>query len=195
LDKGPDAFRTISEVADEIDVPQHVLRFWESRFAQLRPMKRGGGRRFYRPDDVDLLRGVRHLLYGEGYTIRGVQRILREQGAGFVQNVWRAGAEPPPRQAEDDDEEEESFAKAPSRERVAPDLSAFSLNSPPITERAPPIAERAVERREPQLAPPSPPTAPPRGIGAQSQQKLRAALDELVECQRLIERVLTVGDS
>jgi DNA-binding transcriptional MerR regulator len=93
VDKAPDAFRTISEVADEIDIPQHVLRFWETRFQQIRPMKRGGGRRYYRPDDVDLLRGVRHLLYGEGYTIRGVQRILREQGAGFVQDVWRAGAE------------------------------------------------------------------------------------------------------
>src|SRR5580658_6526748 len=102
LDKAPGAFRTISEVADEIDVPQHVLRFWESRFAQIRPMKRGGGRRFYRPEDVDLLRGVRHLLYGEGYTIRGVQRILREQGAPVVQNVWRAGAEPPPPEAEED---------------------------------------------------------------------------------------------
>ena len=80
MDKAPDAFRTISEVADELDVPQHVLRFWESRFPQIKPMKRGGGRRYYRPDDVDLLRGIRHLLYGEGYTIRGVQRILREQG-------------------------------------------------------------------------------------------------------------------
>ena len=92
MDKAPEAFRTISEVADEIDVPQHVLRFWESRFTQIRPMKRGGGRRYYRPDDVDLLRGVRHLLYGEGYTIRGVQRILRDEGAAFVQDVWRAGA-------------------------------------------------------------------------------------------------------
>ena len=87
MDKAPDAFRTISEVADEIDVPQHVLRFWESRFTQIKPMKRGGGRRYYRPDDVDLLRGVRHLLYGEGYTIRGVQRILRDEGSAFVQDV------------------------------------------------------------------------------------------------------------
>jgi len=87
VEKAPDAFRTISEVADEIDVPQHVLRFWESRFSHIRPMKRGGGRRYYRPDDVDLLRGIRHLLYGEGYTIRGVQRILREHGVAFVQNV------------------------------------------------------------------------------------------------------------
>ena len=76
MDKAPDAFRTISEAADELDVPQHVLRFWESRFPQIKPMKRAGGRRYYRPDDVDLLRGIRHLLYGDGYTIRGVQRLL-----------------------------------------------------------------------------------------------------------------------
>ena len=85
MDKAPDAFRTISEVAAELDVPQHVLRFWESRFREIKPMKRGGGRRYYRPDDLDLLRGIRHLLYGEGYTIRGVQRLLREQGVRFVQ--------------------------------------------------------------------------------------------------------------
>ena len=95
MDKAPDAFRTISEVAEELDVPQHVLRFWESRFPQIRPMKRAGGRRYYRPDDVDLLRGIRHLLYGEGYTIRGVQRILREQGPKFVQAVWQPGAAQP----------------------------------------------------------------------------------------------------
>ena len=84
MSKSPDAFRTISEVAEDLDLPQHVLRFWETRFAQIRPMKRGGGRRYYRPDDVDLLRGIRYLLYGEGYTIRGVQRILKEQGPRFV---------------------------------------------------------------------------------------------------------------
>jgi DNA-binding transcriptional MerR regulator len=88
VEKGPDAFRTISEVADDLDLPQHVLRFWETRFPQIRPLKRGGGRRYYRPDDVELLRGIRHLLYSEGYTIRGVQRILKEQGARFVQMVW-----------------------------------------------------------------------------------------------------------
>ena len=79
MDKAPDAFRTISEVAQELDVPQHVLRFWESRFREIKPMKRGGGRRYYRPNDLDLLRGIRHLLYSEGYTIRGVQRLLIEQ--------------------------------------------------------------------------------------------------------------------
>ncbi|HKS85743.1 MAG TPA: MerR family transcriptional regulator [Pseudolabrys sp.] len=94
--KAPDAFRTISEVAEDLDLPQHVLRFWESRFHEIKPMKRGGGRRYYRPDDIDLLRGIRHLLYGEGYTIRGVQRILREQGSRFVQAVWQEGAPQPP---------------------------------------------------------------------------------------------------
>ena len=97
VDKAPEAFRTISEVADDLDLPQHVLRFWETRFQQIKPMKRGGGRRYYRPDDIDLLRGIRHLLYGEGYTIRGAQRILKDHGAKFVQNVWRAGAPQPAR--------------------------------------------------------------------------------------------------
>ncbi len=90
MEKGPDAFRTISEVAEDLDLPQHVLRFWETRFAQIKPLKRGGGRRYYRPDDVDLLRGIRHLLYGEGYTIRGVQQILREQGVRHVQSIGHA---------------------------------------------------------------------------------------------------------
>jgi DNA-binding transcriptional MerR regulator len=87
LEKSPDAFRTISEVAADLDIPQHVLRFWETRFTQIKPMKRSGGRRYYRPDDVDLLRGIRRLLYGEGYTIRGVQRILKEHGIGSVQRL------------------------------------------------------------------------------------------------------------
>jgi len=84
LDKAPEAFRTISEVADELDVPKHILRFWEAKFAQLKPMKRGGGRRYYRPEDVALLRGILVLLYNDGYTIRGVQKLLREQGPRFV---------------------------------------------------------------------------------------------------------------
>lgn len=92
MDKAPDAFRTISEVADDLDIPQHVLRFWETRFTQIKPMKRSGGRRYYRPDDVDLLRGIRRLLYGEGYTIRGVQRILKEHGIASVQRLADATA-------------------------------------------------------------------------------------------------------
>ena len=82
--KSPDAFRTISEVAEILDIPAHVLRFWESRFSQIRPVKRGGGRRYYRPADIDLLRGIRDLLYTEGLTIKGVQKILREKGTRHV---------------------------------------------------------------------------------------------------------------
>ena len=89
MEKAPEAFRTISEVADELEVPKHVLRFWEAKFAQLKPMKRGGGRRYYRPEDVALLRGIRFLLYNDGYTIRGVQKILREQGPRYVMDYRR----------------------------------------------------------------------------------------------------------
>jgi DNA-binding transcriptional MerR regulator len=93
LDKAPEAFRTISEVADELEVPKHVLRFWEAKFAQLKPMKRGGGRRYYRPEDVALLRGIRFLLYNDGYTIRGVQKILREHGPRYVMDFRRIAEE------------------------------------------------------------------------------------------------------
>ncbi len=91
MEKSVDAFRTISEAAEELDVPQHVLRFWETRFSQIRPMKRGGGRRYYRPEDMDLLRAIRSLLYGEGYTIRGVQRLLKERGVRAVMALPKAG--------------------------------------------------------------------------------------------------------
>lgn len=87
MDKSPDAFRTISEVAEDLDLPQHVLRFWETRFPQIKPMKRGGGRRYYRPDDVDLLKGIRHLLYDHGYTIKGVQKLLKTNGNRFVSAI------------------------------------------------------------------------------------------------------------
>src|SRR5215831_21222163 len=94
--KAPEAFRTISEVALDLDVPQHVLRFWESRFAQVRPIKRAGGRRYYRPEDVDLLRGIRTLLYREGFTIKGAQKVMREKGPRYVAELGRvtAGASP-----------------------------------------------------------------------------------------------------
>lgn len=92
MPKSPDAFRTISEVADELDVPQHVLRFWETKFTQIKPLKRAGGRRYYRPADVDLIRGIQALLYGEGYTIKGVQRILKDQGVRFVLETGQTGA-------------------------------------------------------------------------------------------------------
>lgn len=79
--KSPEAFRTISEVSKDLSLPQHVLRFWETKFAQIKPIKRGGGRRYYRPEDVDLLKGIKNLLYNDGYTIRGVQKVIKENGS------------------------------------------------------------------------------------------------------------------
>jgi len=126
LDKAPEAFRTISEVAEDLDLPQHVLRFWETRFTQIKPLKRGGGRRYYRPGDVDLLKGIRALLYGEGYTIRGVQRILREEGNGYVSSIGRGETEA--RKKDPRDLELDGVPK-PGAARPAPR----------ITKRAPPI--------------------------------------------------------
>ncbi len=91
MQKMSEAFRNISEVATELDVPKHVLRFWEAKFVQLKPMKRGGGRRYYRPEDVELLKGIRHLLYSDGYTIRGVQKLLRENGVDYVKSYSEGG--------------------------------------------------------------------------------------------------------
>ena len=78
--KSPEAFRTISEVSKDLSLPQHVLRFWETKFVQIKPIKRGGGRRYYRPEDIELLKGIKYLLYNDGYTIRGVQKVIKENG-------------------------------------------------------------------------------------------------------------------
>ena len=173
MDKAPDAFRTISEVADDLDIPQHVLRFWESRFPQIKPMKRAGGRRYYRPDDVDLLRGIRHLLYGEGYTIRGVQRILREQGPKLVQSVWRPGAEQPQAGANDDAPE--------STPQLAPDEAARTLFG---LLKSPQRGDAA------DVAPPSPAVASVMGLGREDVKRLQTALHELDECRRLLDDAL-----
>jgi DNA-binding transcriptional MerR regulator len=162
VDKAPDAFRTISEVADDLKVPQHVLRFWESRFNQIKPMKRAGGRRYYRPDDVDLLRGIHHLLYGEGYTIRGVQRILRDQGLKFVQQVWQPDAEQPPHGRFDDDREEGDDTEEAPRGAPSP--------APPRQQSALAPAREALSRED--------------------FRKLQAALFELAECRRLLDSVV-----
>jgi DNA-binding transcriptional MerR regulator len=186
-----------------------VLRFWESRFTQIRPLKRGGGRRYYRPDDVDLLRGVRHLLYGEGYTIRGVQRILREEGLSYVQSVWRTGAKDLP--AVDFPDEDETGAAELEGEADADDIAegedesedenteveaAVRPREPSFFSEPPTSAMRPDERREPTLVPQSsavPPAAAPARLSAdsQSRQKLEAALDELIACRSLIQAVLT----
>jgi DNA-binding transcriptional MerR regulator len=212
--KAPDAFRTISEVADDLDLPQHVLRFWETRFRDIKPMKRGGGRRYYRPDDVDLLRGIRHLLYGEGYTIRGVQRILREQGVKFVQAVWQEGAPQPPHGATEEEElaeeavsasemlEEESGLRGRlssmigrdlnARAEIAPERPEPPLQSAPMPRIEP--ADRAIHgiaatEPSPQAASPSA-APPPLRLPREEMRKLQAALHELSECRKLIDAVV-----
>jgi DNA-binding transcriptional MerR regulator len=196
VDKAPDAFRTISEVADDLQLPQHVLRFWETRFQQIKPMKRGGGRRYYRPDDIDLLRGIRHLLYSEGYTIRGAQRILKDHGAKFVQHVWKAGApqparasevkevevgEAPParplpgaRRGETDPAHRRLFGLLPSFLSSGPDEDRLAESRRTDTEAAilpSPLALRASET-----------TLPPEGL-----RKLKNTLRELQECRKLLQ--------
>jgi DNA-binding transcriptional MerR regulator len=194
-----------------------VLRFWESRFTQIRPLKRGGGRRYYRPDDIDLLRGVRHLLYGEGYTIRGVQRILREEGLSFVQNVWRAGAIQPADDPEeedvvesadalkdeaggaaDDEVDGEDEAEGEDEESEAEEAPTRSREPSGLTGAAP-VAARTAERREPNLIPAVavPPARPatvsqprPAAVDDQSRQKLQAALNDLIACRNLIHAAL-----
>jgi DNA-binding transcriptional MerR regulator len=182
LDKAPDAFRTISEVADDLDIPQHVLRFWETRFVQIKPMKRSGGRRYYRPDDVDLLRGIRRLLYGEGYTIRGVQRILKEHGVKAVQGLvdgstalpalgmpgdpaMRGGAEADDEEVvvETSDEDEAAAGPAPSAVRAGV-AAAVSANSP-----------ASANARKLDLA------------------RLEAVLQDLIACRQLLDGVMKEG--
>jgi DNA-binding transcriptional MerR regulator len=208
--KAPDAFRTISEVADELDLPQHVLRFWESRFREIKPMKRGGGRRYYRPDDVDLLRGIRHLLYGEGYTIRGVQRILREQGANFVEAVWREGAPQPPHGARDDQPDDAADAAEATerkagflgrligrdlsdREDDVPERAEPPMQGAPVpridpTERILPTSEEVELPPEPVVSPAPQPTA---ALTRDDLRKLHAALHELGECRKLVDKALS----
>jgi DNA-binding transcriptional MerR regulator len=198
--KAPEAFRTISEVADELDLPQHVLRFWETRFRDIKPMKRGGGRRYYRPDDVDLLRGIRHLLYGEGYTIRGVQRILREQGVKFVSVVWHEGAPQPPHGATDEEEfveeavsaaeilEEESGLRGRLSGIIGRDLGERRddvRQEPPLHSAPTPRIEpndRVHEAPLPPMRPPEPARLPRDDL-----RRLHAALHELGECRKLLD--------
>ncbi len=121
--KSADAFRTIGEVGQALDVPQHVLRFWESKFTQVKPLKRGGGRRYYRPQDVVLLRGIRNMLYVDGYTIRGVQKVLREGGVRVLQE---RGAEDAPDATEQGTEE---TAPAAAAQPAEPDDQRAALRA------------------------------------------------------------------
>jgi len=202
-EKAPDAFRTISEAAEELDLPQHVLRFWESRFREIKPMKRGGGRRYYRPDDLDLLRGIKHLLYGEGYTIRGVQRILRDEGIKFVQAVWEEGAEQPPHMAADD-VEEGTPDLLDEGQGIGARLTSFfgrDLNGkgderrrePTLGEPAPAVrlgpSDRTMHTEAVDEAEDGEPAARPNGahLGTEGLDTLRTVLQDLMECRKLID--------
>lgn len=194
-EKAPDAYRTISEVAEDLDLPQHVLRFWETRFSQIKPLKRGGGRRYYRPDDLALLRGIRELLYRQGYTIKGVQRILRDQGIKAVQAVGRG---------------EVAIAASPNGEPIPGPQSEDFQPSPPhgagthgqgghghgsVAATLPPTVAAPVAQK-----PAANGTRPDSiEMGRSSLQenqrlRLRAALFELAECRRLLDTAKASDD-
>ena len=181
--KSADAYRTISEVAEDLGLPQHVLRFWETRFPQVKPLKRAGGRRFYRPDDVDLLRAVKTLLYDDGYTIKGVQRMLREQGPkAFTaltvtpSSAARGGAHEVPAdlgEAPGDTSVDESIASSMGdehaislpRRRFEVDGSSASIG--PITDPA--------DRQ-------------PEDLSSDIVDRLHIVLSDLAACERLIQK-------
>ena len=215
IEKSSEAFRTISEVAEELDLPQHVLRFWEPRFAQIKPMKRGGGRRYYRPEDINLLKGIRFLLYGEGYTIKGVQRILKEQGVRHVATVWEEMAQ----ESEDAPAPEPTTLQAPIQQapiQQAP-IQQVPVTQAQIPQAAPSPAEdepEPVTTREPQMPPdaavapvsapvpaapapvsaPQPSAATPQaGFTPDDVRQLKAALFELIECKRLLDSTAHAG--
>ncbi|MGB8279019.1 MAG: MerR family transcriptional regulator [Methylovirgula sp.] len=189
MEKSAQAFRTISEVAQDLDLPQHVLRFWETRFVQIRPLKRGGGRRYYRPEDIELLRAVRQLLYGEGYTIKGVQKILKEQGARMVAAAYGgAGVQPAALPAEgmteglyDGEDDVEANVSGPAADLDSealrePRVGAFETVAPPAMPRA-----QIPQGRRAGVGPARP--APSPGDCA----ILQELLTDLVECTRILD--------
>lgn len=175
MDKSPDAFRTISEVADDLDLPQHVLRFWETRFPQIKPMKRGGGRRYYRPEDIDLLKGIRHLLYDHGYTIKGVQKLLKTNGNKFVTAIATGDmATMEAIMAANSDRQEEPKAISHAEEdqllgrpKAKPSGRFFGFGGPNDDEVS--IGKSS--------------------IGKEDRALLQEALFDLLECKRLLDQV------
>ncbi len=191
MDKAPDAFRTISEVAQDLDIPQHVLRFWETRFSQIKPMKRSGGRRYYRPDDVDLLKGIRRLLYGEGYTIRGVQRILKEHGIKSVQGLADSSA---------------AVSFGAIEEAIGQSLMEDDLSEPPGVVAEPEEEEeeyegseedgidfRFVDTEDDILATFRGGAAKGAGGGVLDRERLEGVLRDLIDCRQLLDRALKDG--
>jgi DNA-binding transcriptional MerR regulator len=169
--KAPTAFRTISEVADELHIPQHVLRFWETKFAQVKPLKRGGGRRYYRPDDVALLRRIAHLLYTQGYTIKGVQRLLREGGGRLADDI-------PPPLIDDQDADGENEAEAMLIAEGSADDGAMAEEARP----EPRLPLRFIPRSGPMQ--PALPLSP--SAAEQELERLRRAMiDTLAELEAL----------
>ena len=167
--KSADAFRTISEVADDLELPQHVLRFWETRFPQIKPLKRAGGRRFYRPADVRLLTAIRQLLYGEGYTIKGVQRLLKEQGARGLQG----GATPP------------VFDRP---EEMQSGVDAIPVEQDPAGAGAADEPELASSQQAPQ-------EAGAGRLGLAERQLLESALAIIADCQGILRSVGAIGSA
>lgn len=170
VEKSPDAFRTISEAAEELDVPQHVLRFWETRFSQIKPMKRAGGRRYYRPADVELLKGIRSLLYKDGYTIRGVQKILKEDGASYVAGVGRGEIEARKREGE--------MASAPP--------PGMSKPAPRVGKGGKPAPEAAEAQAQP-LLPLGEVRVVVNRLAENHADMLRVALRDLGEARRILD--------
>jgi DNA-binding transcriptional MerR regulator len=172
MDKSPDAFRTISEVAEDLDLPQHVLRFWETRFTQIKPMKRGGGRRYYRPQDVELIKGIRHMLYDQGYTIKGVQKLLKEGGGS------REGHSP-------------ATARAPDPE-LSLDLDHLAHHDEPdADESGDDAADTGMDdghdaARQVVVASPDGDQPAPSGMGAELRRDLEEILAELEQLRALL---------
>lgn len=186
--KSADAYRTISEVADELKLPQHVLRFWETRFPQVKPLKRAGGRRFYRPEDVALLRAVQALLYGEGYTIKGVQRLLAEFGARHVADALarsRAAAVSAPERQDDAAGPDRDHGSGSAMPRDEPPSRRDPLIEPPHDPVPPPPAPRPVQSRDM--------PAPAQAGGIEDiAVRLAGVLADLAECTRLLSSVISV---
>jgi DNA-binding transcriptional MerR regulator len=176
MEKSPDAFRTISEVAEDLDLPQHVLRFWETRFSQIKPMKRGGGRRYYRPQDVELIKGIRHMLYDQGYTIKGVQKLLRDNGNQFVAAIGSG-----------DMAAVEAIA---NRKQAAPDEAGERTGSPEDEmlvgeSRVKPSRRFFGLGREED----GPVSADSGKLSRDNRALLQEALFDLLECKRLLDQV------
>ena len=182
--KSSDAYRTISEVAEGLGLPQHVLRFWETRFPQVKPLKRAGGRRFYRPEDVELLRAVKALLYDDGYTIKGVQRMLRDQGPRSIKALAAA-----PSSAPGDGLEGASIDAVSLPVRSSGDGS-FDLPAPDGHAPQPERASPDPDRRAGTTGSPSPPVSrPARHAPIDVVDRLEAVLHDMAECERLIRQV------